>query len=144
MLSLSALWLPIQLSPSKHRTLAEFHFARIFVGDDLAMSLSRHEHYVSAMLQMKPGLKVLLIGSGNGDIAMELVRFADVDVIGVEFDIAKVRRIPSRGTERYLTLVLYYCQVRCATARVKAAHLSHRVEFRLSEAALVALCIVFN
>ncbi|KAJ3551400.1 hypothetical protein NM688_g4724 [Phlebia brevispora] len=81
------------------------------VWDDLPMSLSRHEHYVCAMLQMKPGLKVLLIGSGNGDVAMELVRYADVDVVGVDFDIAKVR---------------------CATARVKAANLSHRIEFRLA------------
>lgn len=79
-------------SPSRRRPQnpTEFHFCRIFPGDELHLSLTRHEHYLCSMLGIKSGITVLNIGSGVGDIAMELVRYADVNVVGVDASYKKV------------------------------------------------------
>lgn len=68
----------------------DFHFCRLFAGDEYHLALSRHQHYLFAQLGLKPGLKVLLIGSGSGDAAIELVRYANVQVVGADPDVANV------------------------------------------------------
>lgn len=60
------------------------------------------------MLGVKPGLTILNIGSGTGDIAMELARYADVNVVGVEANHSRVQH---------------------AIRRVQDARLSHKITF---------------
>ena len=68
----------------------DFHFCRVFAGDDAQSSQLRHKHYLCSLLGLKPGLRVLNVGSGFGDAAIELVRYADVEVVGVESCFEKV------------------------------------------------------
>lgn len=67
-----------------------FHFARHFRGDSLSVSLARHEHYLFANLDLKPGNRILNIGCGTGSVTLELAHFANVFVVGVDPDTSKV------------------------------------------------------
>ncbi|KAI0073248.1 hypothetical protein K474DRAFT_1603722 [Panus rudis PR-1116 ss-1] len=77
-------------SPSPIPCRRDFHFSRLFPGDNLRECLARHEHYLCAKLSLKPGLSILLVGSGCGDLALELVRFSNVYVRGIDADREKV------------------------------------------------------
>ncbi|GJE92687.1 S-adenosyl-L-methionine-dependent methyltransferase [Phanerochaete sordida] len=68
----------------------------------------RHRHYLCSLLALKSGLTVLNVGSGVGDTAIELARYADVCVVGVDSNSANVR---------------------LATIRVQEAGLSHKISF---------------
>ena len=57
------------------------------------MSIARYEHYLCSRLALRRGSTVLQIGSGTGDIALELVRYADVDVVGIESNMNKVLKV---------------------------------------------------
>ena len=68
----------------------DFHFCRIFPEDTYPLSVARHEHYLCTRLDLRRGANVLQIGSGTGAVALELARYADVNVVGVEADLEKV------------------------------------------------------
>lgn len=78
-------------TPSDNVDMTDFHFCRLFPGDNPASSLVRHEHYLYAKLGIKSGQRGLHIGCGSGTIALELVRYANVSVVGVDTDAEKVR-----------------------------------------------------
>lgn len=102
----------------------DFHFCRIFTGDEIHLALTRHQHYLCSMLGLRPGMTVLNIGSGIGDIALELVRYANVTVVGVDSDDAKVIAYP------WLTVIAdLHHQVQYATNRIREAGLSHKISF---------------
>ena len=79
-------------STARRRRDPDFHFCRLFAGDAHALALARHQHYLCALLALRPGMRVLNVGCGAGDIALELVRYADVEVVGVDADAEKVLR----------------------------------------------------
>lgn len=85
--SLVAVFLSRQLNVQRSPQL---HFSRLFIGDNLATSLFRHQHYLCSQLRPRCGDTVLVIGCGNGDAAFKLVHYADVNVVAVGFDPAKV------------------------------------------------------
>ena len=70
----------------------DFHFCRIFPEDTYSLSIARHEHYLCTRLDLRRGSTILQIGSGTGEAALELARYADVQVVGVEPDLEKVRQ----------------------------------------------------
>ncbi|KAI0739301.1 S-adenosyl-L-methionine-dependent methyltransferase [Irpex lacteus] len=78
----------------------DFHFCRLYPGDDFATSLSRHEHYLCLKLKVKPGDTVLVVGCGTGDALFELVHYADVNVVGFDEDHEKVRLAEERLAAR--------------------------------------------
>ncbi|MBY0273332.1 MAG: cyclopropane-fatty-acyl-phospholipid synthase family protein [Alphaproteobacteria bacterium] len=80
--------------------------------DDLETAQINKKRHLAAKLQLKPGQKVLDIGSGWGGLAISLAKEADVDVTG---------------------LTLSEEQHRVATERVKAAGLEKRVRFLLRD-----------
>jgi cyclopropane-fatty-acyl-phospholipid synthase len=80
--------------------------------DDLEKAQENKKDHIAAKLQLKPGQKVLDIGSGWGGLAISLARKSGVDVTG---------------------LTLSEEQHRVATARVKEAGLSDRVRFYLRD-----------
>lgn len=82
---------------SVHCNRPDFHFCRLFQGDALSAALIRHEHYLYSKLRLKPSLRVLYIGSGRGTAVFELVRFANVHVVGVDTDASKVQHARSQA-----------------------------------------------
>ncbi|HUX79559.1 MAG TPA: cyclopropane-fatty-acyl-phospholipid synthase family protein [Alphaproteobacteria bacterium] len=80
--------------------------------DNLETAQNNKKHHLAAKLLLKPGQKVLDIGSGWGGLAIFLAREAGVDVTG---------------------LTLSEEQHRVATERVKEAGLQNRVRFHLRD-----------
>ncbi len=81
-------------------------------GDSLETAQDNKKRHIAAKLVLRPGQKVLDIGSGWGGLAIHLARTADVDVTGVTL---------SREQLRY------------AEAHAAEAGLSDRVRFRLED-----------
>ena len=72
-----------------------FHFSRFYKGEAFAASLARHEHYLSAQMSLRPGMRVLDVGCGVGGPAREIARFSDVNIVGLnnnDFQIGRARR----------------------------------------------------
>lgn len=59
-----------------------FHFARYYKGEAFHQALARHEHYLAAQMNLRPGMRVLDVGCGVGGPAREIARFADVEIVG--------------------------------------------------------------
>ncbi|KAJ3513192.1 hypothetical protein NLJ89_g3085 [Agrocybe chaxingu] len=72
------------------RRTHDFHFARFYRGDKLDIALAHHEHYLFMKLRLKPGMRVLEVGCRSGAAALELVNFADVAVVGIDRNTAKI------------------------------------------------------
>ncbi len=84
-------------------------------GDSLETAQDNKKRHLAAKLVLRPGHKVLDIGSGWGGFAIHLARTADVDVTGLTLSV---------GQHRY------------AEARAAEAGLSDRVRFRLEDCRL--------
>lgn len=54
------------------------------------IALARHEHFLFSKLRLKPGMRVLEVGCRSGTASFELVQFANVNVVGIESDPAKI------------------------------------------------------
>lgn len=78
--------LSITMSPPSR----SFHFSRLYHGDKLDKALARHEHYLFSRLALRSGMRVLDIGCGAGQVALELANFYDVRVIGIDKSLEKV------------------------------------------------------
>ncbi|KAF8518082.1 delta-sterol C-methyltransferase [Gautieria morchelliformis] len=86
-----------------------FHFSRFYKGEGFYQSLARHEHYLAAQMQLKPGMRVLDVGCGVGGPAREIAGFADVNIVGVnnnEFQLGRALRYTARqGLSKHVTFV---------------------------------------
>ncbi|KAL5480775.1 ERG6 [Sanghuangporus weigelae] len=77
-----------------------FHFSRFYKGEAFSASLARHEHYLSAQMGLKPGMRVLDVGCGVGGPAREIARFSDVNIVGInnnEFQVHRARKYTARA-----------------------------------------------
>lgn len=85
-----------------------------FLSEDDTLEQAQHNklRLIAAKLQLKPGLRILDIGSGWGDMALYLASMADVDVTGVTLS----------GEQHALS-----------NAKAAAAGLAHRVRFELRD-----------
>ncbi|KAH9975333.1 S-adenosyl-L-methionine-dependent methyltransferase [Lactifluus volemus] len=92
-----------------------FHFSRFYKGEAFAASLARHEHYLSAQLHLRPGMRVLDVGCGIGGPAREIARFSDANIVGVnfnEFQIGRARRYTkSAGLENQVQFLCHRATV---------------------------------
>lgn len=88
---------------------SSFHFSRFYKGEGFYQSLARHEHYLAAQMQLRPGMRVLDVGCGVGGPAREIATFSDVNIVGVnnnEYQIQRARRYTKRaGLEKQITYV---------------------------------------
>jgi len=60
-----------------------FHFSRFYPGEPFYQSIARHEHYLSAQVGLKPGMRVLDVGCGVGGPAREIARFSGANIVGI-------------------------------------------------------------
>lgn len=56
---------------------------RYYKGEAFYQAIARHEHYLSAQMALKPGMRVLDVGCGVGGPAREIARFSGAHVTGV-------------------------------------------------------------
>ncbi|OCH86498.1 hypothetical protein OBBRIDRAFT_797119 [Obba rivulosa] len=86
-----------------------FHFCRFYKGEGFAAALARHEHYLSAQMGLKPGMRVLDVGCGIGGPAREIAQFSDVSIVGLnnnEFQVGRARQYTKKvGLEKQVTFV---------------------------------------
>lgn len=72
-----------------------FHFSRFFKGESFAASLARHEHFLAAKMNIKPGMRVLDVGCGVGGPARQIAMFTDAQIVGLnnnEFQVGRARK----------------------------------------------------
>ncbi|KAG8760840.1 Delta(24)-sterol C-methyltransferase [Ceratobasidium sp. 428] len=77
-----------------------FHFSRFYKGEAFLQSLARHEHYLSSMMNLKPGMRVLDVGCGVGGPAREIARFSDANITGLnnnDFQIGRARKYTEKA-----------------------------------------------
>lgn len=60
-----------------------FHFCRFAYGEGFHRAIARHEHYLAHLMGLRNGMKVLDVGCGVGGPAREIVKFSDVNVVGL-------------------------------------------------------------
>ena len=86
-----------------------FHFSRFYKGESFTSALVRHEHYLSAQMNLKPGMRVLDVGCGVGAPAREIAQFSDATIVGLnnnEFQIQRARKYTKMaGLEGRVTFV---------------------------------------
>ncbi|GAD95740.1 sterol 24-c-methyltransferase, putative [Paecilomyces variotii No. 5] len=69
-----------------------FHFCRFNRGEPFLQAIARHEHYLALQMGLKEGMKVLDVGCGVGGPAREMVKFAGVDVVGLNNNDYQIQR----------------------------------------------------
>uniref|UniRef100_A0A7S1HUX8 Methyltransferase n=1 Tax=Eutreptiella gymnastica TaxID=73025 RepID=A0A7S1HUX8_9EUGL len=69
-----------------------FHFAPRFKGEAFDASLARHEHWLAAKLNLKPGMKALDVGCGVGGPMRTIARFSDSQVVGLNNNQYQIQR----------------------------------------------------
>lgn len=60
-----------------------FHFCRFAFGEGFYQAIARHEHYLAHVMGLRDGMTVLDVGCGVGGPAREIVKFAGVNVVGL-------------------------------------------------------------
>lgn len=70
----------------------KFHFCRFQLGESIDAGLSRHEHFMALMTNMKPGSKVLDVGCGNGAPARSIAAFIGGHVTGITINKPQIAR----------------------------------------------------
>jgi len=86
-----------------------FHFSRFYKGEAFLASLARHEHYLAAQMNIRPGMRILDVGCGVGGPAREIAQFTDAQIIGLnnnDFQIQRARKYTkAAGLEGQVTFV---------------------------------------
>lgn len=70
----------------------KLHFSRFQVGESIDAGLTRHEHYMALMGEMKPGMKILDAGCGFGSPARSIASFVGAHVTGLTINRAQVAK----------------------------------------------------
>jgi sterol 24-C-methyltransferase len=79
-----------------------FHFAHRYPDETLAASILRHEYYLSAQLNLKPGMKVLDVGCGVGGPARNIAKFSGATIVGLNNNDYQVSRATAKSVKRNL------------------------------------------
>jgi sterol 24-C-methyltransferase len=73
-----------------------FHFAPRFAGESFEASIARHQHWLSARLGLRPGMRALDVGCGVGGPLRSIARFSGASVVGInnnDYQIKKGRAL---------------------------------------------------
>ncbi|KKA22303.1 Sterol 24-C-methyltransferase [Rasamsonia emersonii CBS 393.64] len=78
---------------------SSFHFCRFEPGEPFHQAIARHEHYLAHMMGLRENMKVLDVGCGVGGPAREIVKFAGVNIVGLNNNDYQIQRA-TRYAER--------------------------------------------
>jgi tRNA/tmRNA/rRNA uracil-C5-methylase (TrmA/RlmC/RlmD family) len=81
----------------------KLHFSRFQVGESIDAGLTRHEHYMALMGEMKPGMKILDAGCGFGSPARSIASFVGAHVTGITINRAQVFKARGYAEEEGLS-----------------------------------------
>jgi sterol 24-C-methyltransferase len=73
---------------------------RYYKGEAFYQAIARHEHYLSAQMGLKPGMKVLDVGCGVGGPAREIARFSGAHITGLnnnQFQVERATKYTARA-----------------------------------------------
>ncbi|KKZ64773.1 sterol 24-C-methyltransferase [[Emmonsia] crescens] len=71
---------------------SSFHFCRFAYGEPFRQAIARHEHYLAHQIGLQEDQLVLDVGCGVGGPAREIVKFAGVNVIGLNNNDYQIER----------------------------------------------------
>lgn len=69
-----------------------FHFCRFAYGESFQRSIARHEHYLALKMNLQEQQRVLDVGCGVGGPAREMIKFANVHVVGLNNNDYQIER----------------------------------------------------
>jgi sterol 24-C-methyltransferase len=87
-----------------------FHFAPRHKKESYETSLARYEMYLAHRLGLRPGMKVLDVGSGVGGPARTIARFSGAEVIGLNYNDYQIKRAKKHDVEQGLDRRISYVQ----------------------------------
>lgn len=100
-----------------------FHFCRFAYGEGFHQAIARHEHYLAHLMCLRDNMKVLDVGCGVGGPAREIVKFSNVNVVGLNNNDYQIDRATAyakkEGLSKKLTFVKgdFMVFVRCTSYR---------------------------
>lgn len=71
---------------------SSFHFCRFAYGEPFLQAIARHEHYLAHSMGLRENQKVLDVGCGVGGPAREIVKFAGVNIVGLNNNDYQIER----------------------------------------------------
>jgi sterol 24-C-methyltransferase len=71
---------------------ASFHFCRFAYGESFYRAIARHEHYLALKMNLQENARVLDVGCGVGGPAREMIKFAGVNVVGLNNNDYQIER----------------------------------------------------
>jgi sterol 24-C-methyltransferase len=71
---------------------ASFHFCRFAYGESFYRAIARHEHYLALKMGLQENARVLDVGCGVGGPAREMIKFAGVNVMGLNNNDYQIER----------------------------------------------------
>ena len=85
-----------------------FHFCRFAYGEPFRQAIARHEHYLAHMMGLRDNMRVLDVGCGIGGPAREIVKFSNVNVIGLNNNDYQIQRATQYAEKEGLSHKLKY------------------------------------
>jgi sterol 24-C-methyltransferase len=80
-----------------------FHFCRFSVGETFSGAMARHEHYLSAKMGLKEGMRVLDVGCGVGGPARQIAKFSGAHITGLNNNDYQIERATHYAAKEQLS-----------------------------------------
>ncbi|KAH7890986.1 delta-sterol C-methyltransferase [Phlebopus sp. FC_14] len=69
-----------------------FHNARFHPGESIKSAVSRHEIYLASQIPLRAGMRVLDVGCGIGNPTLNIAKFTDTNIVGVNNNAAQIQK----------------------------------------------------
>ncbi len=87
-----------------------FHFAPRAPQESFRASITRHQHFIAHMLDLRPGMRVADLGCGLGGPLREIARFSGAKILGVNINAYQIDKARIQTEEEGLSDMAEYVQ----------------------------------